>query len=76
MMQYEKELKELVEKQAEDEGIFFAAQTGPEAYLQQEIRKLHALIEENEMDIMIWCEDVCGDPDCGFCKDRPENPVN
>ena len=40
------ELQELVNKQAEDEGLWFIAQTAPEAYLQQELRKLHAAIEE------------------------------
>lgn len=53
-MKYEKELKELVAKQAEDDGIFFQALTAPEAYLQNEIRKLHALIEENKVDISIY----------------------
>jgi len=52
-MKYEKELRALVEEQAKDRGIFFMAQTAPEAYLQQEIRKLHALVEENEIDIAI-----------------------
>lgn len=36
---------ELVNEQAEDEGLWFAAVTAPEAYLQQELRRLHALIE-------------------------------
>lgn len=35
----------LVEKQAEDEGLWFIAQTAPEAYLQQELRRLHGSIE-------------------------------
>lgn len=39
-------LRELVDSQAEDEGLWFVARTAPEAYLQQELRKLHALIEE------------------------------
>ena len=34
-----------VNKQAEDEGLWFEARTAPEAYLQQELRNLHALIE-------------------------------
>jgi len=37
---------ELVNNQAEDEGIFFQAKTAPEAYLQQEIRKLHQITED------------------------------
>ncbi len=37
----------LVHKQAEDEGLWFIAQTAPEAYLQQELRRLHGAIEAN-----------------------------
>lgn len=40
-----KPLLDLVNIQAEDEGIWFIAMTAPEAYLQQELRKLHAAIE-------------------------------
>lgn len=36
---------QLVEEQAEDEGLWFVAVTAPEAYLQQELRRLHATIE-------------------------------
>lgn len=35
----------LVNQQAEDEGLWFVAQTAPEAYLQAALRKLHAAIE-------------------------------
>lgn len=38
-------LKVFVSEQAEDEGLWFEAKTAPEAYLQQELRKLHAIIE-------------------------------
>lgn len=38
-------VKQLVEKQAEDNGIWFDAETITEAYLQQQIRLLHAAIE-------------------------------
>jgi len=38
-------LVEAVNKQAEDEGLWFEAVTAPEAYLQQKLRKLHTLIE-------------------------------
>jgi len=41
----EKALLELVNQQAEDEGLWFDATTAPEAYLQQELRKLHVAIE-------------------------------
>ncbi len=40
------ELRALVNEQAEDEGLWFVAQTASEAYLQQELRRLHAAIEE------------------------------
>lgn len=38
-------LRELVNEQAEDEGLWFIADHLPEAYLQQELRKLHSAIE-------------------------------
>lgn len=36
---------ELAQRQATDEGLWFAATTASEAYLQQELRRLHAAIE-------------------------------
>lgn len=36
---------QLVEAQAKDDGLWFIAKTAPEAYLQQELRHLHAFIE-------------------------------
>lgn len=38
-------IQAFVDKQAEDECLWFDAETAPEAYLQQELRKLHRLIE-------------------------------
>jgi hypothetical protein len=38
-------LKTLTAAQAEDDGLWFQAATAPEAYLQQELRRLHAAIE-------------------------------
>ncbi len=38
-------IQALVNEQAEDEGLWFIAETAAEAYLQQELRRLHALIE-------------------------------
>ncbi len=35
----------LVERQAEDEGLWFDAETAPEAYLQVHLRELHRVIE-------------------------------
>ena len=37
--------RRIVDKQAEDEGLWFEATTASEAYLQQGLRKLHAAIE-------------------------------
>ena len=36
---------DLVNAQAEDAGLWFGAQTAPEAYLQQELRRLHTTCE-------------------------------
>ena len=41
-----KEIKKLVAEQAEDEGLWFDAETAPEAYLQHHLRALHFLIEK------------------------------
>lgn len=38
--------RELVAQQANDRGLWFLSLTAPEAYLQQELRRLHAVIEE------------------------------
>ncbi len=38
-------IKRLVNEQAEDEGLWFVAETAPEAYLQEKLRELHRLIE-------------------------------
>ena len=37
---------ELVNKQAEDEGLWFDAETASEAYLQKSLRELHRVIED------------------------------
>lgn len=39
------DMQAMVDAQAEDDGLWFQAATAPEAYLQQELRKLHAIIE-------------------------------
>lgn len=41
----EQRIKALVEKQAADDGCWFQAQTCAEAYLQDQLRQLHAAIE-------------------------------
>lgn len=40
-----KDLKTLVEHQADDEELWVYAETTLEAYLQQELRRLHGMIE-------------------------------
>ena len=42
---HNKRLLDFTNKQAEDEGLWFQAETAPEAYLQAGLRKLHAFIE-------------------------------
>lgn len=39
------ELQALVDRQAEDPGLWFEAQRASEAYLQRALRELHAAIE-------------------------------
>lgn len=38
-------IMKVVNEQANDDGIWFVAQTAGEAYLQQELRRLHEAIE-------------------------------
>ncbi len=44
-------LYKIVNNQAEDEGLWFIAQTAPEDYLQIALRKLHAAIEATRKEI-------------------------
>jgi len=37
--------EQIMAAQANDDGLWFVAQTAPEAYLQQELRRLHEAIE-------------------------------
>lgn len=39
------QVRRVVDAQAEDEGLWFIAETAAEAYLQQELRALHDAIE-------------------------------
>lgn len=41
-----KKIQALVNEQAEDEGLWCCATNVVEAYLQQELRRLHAIIED------------------------------
>ena len=40
-----KDIRKLVDEQAEDEGLWFDTETTSEAYLQTHLRRLHSLIE-------------------------------
>lgn len=42
---YEEKLKELVSLQANDKALWSIAETAHEAYLQQELRRLHYAVE-------------------------------
>ena len=44
-------IRQVVDEQAENEGLWFEAQTAPEAYLQFELRRLHKVIEDSEHDV-------------------------
>ena len=44
------DLRHMVQVQAEDEGIWFIAETAPEAHLQSVIRELHAAVEGLDVD--------------------------
>ena len=39
-------VQRIIDEQAESEGLWFKAETAPEAHLQQELRRLHKAIEE------------------------------
>jgi len=41
-------IQTIVDEQAEDEGLWFRAETAPEAYLQEALRWLHAAIEKGQ----------------------------
>jgi hypothetical protein len=38
-------VRQLVERQANDEGLWFIAETASEAYLQEGLRRLHEAVE-------------------------------
>jgi hypothetical protein len=52
--------QQVVSEQAEDEGLWFAAATASEAYLQQALRRLHAAVEQPPLPVQ---EPVA----CRFC---------
>ena len=45
LMRENKRVLDMVSNQAEDEGLWFNARSASDAYLQQELRKLHELAE-------------------------------
>ena len=48
-----KPIQDYVDKQAKDETLWFVAQNSSEAYLQQELRKLHSVIESTGLNLKI-----------------------
>ena len=59
----DKALRKIVDEQAEDDGLWFKAETCAEAYVQQELRKLHAAVESHLTAIEGKTESRC--PHCG-----------
>ena len=64
------EIRQLVDEQAEDEGLWFVAKTENETHLQMHLRRLHALVEHfttdnNRHDAL----------DASLRKDRPQNEI-
>ena len=45
-MEQLKIIRQLVLKQVDDYGLWFIPTTAPEAYLQQELREIHRVVEE------------------------------
>jgi len=41
-----KAIRDVVDEQADEEGIWFDAMTAPEAYVQRELRRLHWVVKE------------------------------
>lgn len=69
----------IVAEQVEDGGLWFVAQTAPEDYLQQELRRLHAAIEKTTDALVAVLAELdaehrpdppwCGEPTrCAVCK--------
>lgn len=53
-----KHVMKLVNKQAEDEGLWFITQTVGEAYLQKELRKLHYSVEMADKEPYLSLDEV------------------
>ena len=45
-----REALKVVLEQAEDEALWFRAQTAPEAYLQAALRRLHQVVEDDDAE--------------------------
>ena len=45
---------DLIDEQAEDEGLWFVAETASEAHLQSELRKLHRAVEGLVVYYRLW----------------------
>ena len=51
-MKLDERMRAIILEQAADEGLWFVIATAPEAYLQEALRKLHSLIEDE------WADEV------------------
>ena len=49
---------QLVNRQAEDEGLWFEAVTAPEAHLQAALRKLHAAVESSQKQVPMTEDEI------------------
>jgi hypothetical protein len=58
--------QQVVSEQAEDEGLWFAAATASEAYLQQALRRLHAAVEQPPLPVQEPVGEVTEVSDNGF----------
>ena len=50
-------IQDIVDRQAEDEGLWFVAEYASEHYLQVELRRLHRAIEKEVISYRKWLEE-------------------
>lgn len=75
---YRQRVQAVVAEQAEDEALWVRAQTAVEAYLQQALRRLHAVCENDTMMQAVMegkrpCA-YCGKKDCSPMEHKGWNP--
>lgn len=49
--------RKVVDEQADDEGLWFVAQTAPEAFLMRALRRLHAAVEGEDWGGVVEAEE-------------------